>query len=228
MNHPHGPFNSREKLNKMKILVCLATTILLVLNLSAQKPLSGNKLLKKFQEYITGDFDNSRQLVEEMKAGKIIHPMSVHVNRVADEKILNKPLDLNGFFVLEESYYLNEGKVMESKPYLFLFSLRPAGIIHLTTYQLNNYKKEELRNDNASLRFDYLTLTPSPTFQGADYTWDPVKKTFSTVSVNELGNGMKFTLSETFTANKLQVMELLEKNGQRLTPYDTPIIYERR
>ncbi len=94
---------------------------MLVLNLSAQKPLSGNKLLKKFQEYITGDFDNSRQLVEEMKAGKIIHPMAVHVNRVADEKILNKPLDLNGFFILEESYYLNEGKVMESKPFLFLF-----------------------------------------------------------------------------------------------------------
>jgi hypothetical protein len=212
----------------MKIIVCIATTCLLALSLSAQKPVSGNKLLKKFQEYITGDFDNSSQLVEEMKAGKIVHPLSVHVNRVADEKVLNKPLDLNGFFVLEESYYLNEGKAMESKPYLFLFSLRPSGIIRLTTYQLTNYKKEELRNDNAALRFDFLTLTPSPTFQGADYAWNPKKKTFSTVSVNDLGNGLSFTLSETFTSTTLQVMELLEKNGQRLTSYDTPILYKRR
>jgi hypothetical protein len=117
---------------------------------------------------------------------------------------------------------------MESKPYLFLFALQPGGFIHLTTFQLNHYKKEELRNNNSALRFDYLTLIPSPTFQGADYTWDPLKKTFSTVSVNELGNGIRFTLSETFTSKTLQVMELMEKNGQRLTSYDTPILYERK
>jgi hypothetical protein len=69
---------------------------------------------------------------------------------------------------------------------------------------------------------------PSPTFQGADYSWDAKKKTFSTISVNDLGNGMRFTLSETFTSQSLQVMELLEKNGQRLTPYDTPILYDRK
>ena len=212
----------------MKTNLLIATFFLLSANLTAQESKAGTSLLKKFREYITGDFDNSKQVVEEMKAGKIIHPFAVHVNRVADKKVLNKPNDLNGFFILEESYYLNDGKLMESKPYLFLFSLRPGDIIHLTTYQLTNYKKEELRNDNSSLRFDYLTLTPSPTFQGADYTWDPVNKTFSTVSINELGNGMRFTLSEKFTSKTLQVMELLEKNGQRLTPYDTPILYERK
>jgi flagellar capping protein FliD len=98
----------------------------------------------------------------------------------------------------------------------------------LTTFQLNNYTKEELRNDNTVLKFDYKTLIPSTTFQGADYTWNPHKKTFSTVSVNELGNGLRFTLSETFTSKTLQVMELMEKNGQRLTSYETPILYERK
>lgn len=212
----------------MKTKLLIVTFFLLAMNLSGQESRVENKLLNRFQEYITGDFDNSRQVVEEMKAGKIIHPLSVHVNRVADEKVVNKPTNLNGFFILEESYYLNDGKVMESKPYLFLFTLRPGGIIRLTTFQLNDYKKEELRNNNSALRFDYHTLKPSPTFQGADYTWDPLKKTFSTVSVNELGNGMRFTLSETFTSSSLQVMELLEKNGQRLTSYDTPILYERK
>lgn len=208
-----------------KILLCLFFPITLV---SAQEASSGKNILNRFREYITGDFDNSRQIVAEMKAGQLIHPLAIHVNRVADEKVINKPPNLNGFFILEESYYLANGKIVESKPYLFLFTLKAGGIIHLTTFQLTQYKKEELRNDNAALQFDYLTLVPSPTFQGADYSWDAKKKTFSTISVNDLGNGMRFTLSETFTSQSLQVMELLEKNGQRLTPYDTPILYDRK
>ena len=43
----------------------------------------------------------------------------------------------------------------------------------------------------------------------------------------DLGNGMTFTLIETLAKNRLEVMELLEKNGKKLTPYETPIIYER-
>ncbi len=216
----------KKKIEPMKkLLTCLFFSIL---GVSAQDSSTDKKLLNRFREYITGDFDNSQQVLAEIKSGKIIHPLAVHVNRIADDKIINKPDNLNGFFVLEESYYHTEGKAMESKPYLFLFTLQSGGIIHLTTYQLNNFKKEELRNDNTSLQFDYRTLVPSPTFRGADYSWNPLDKTFSTVSVNDLGNGMKFTLSETFTSKKLQVMELLEKNGQRLTAYDTPIIYDRK
>ena len=208
-----------------KWLVCMLWPVMAA---SAQETSNGKALLNRFKEYITGDFDNSRQVMAEMKAGKIIHPLAIHVNRVADDKVINQPADLNGFFILEESYYLTSGKTMESKPYLFLFTLQSKGIIHLTTFQLNNYTKEELRNDNTVLKFDYMTLIPSPTFQGADYTWNPHKKTFSTVSVNELGNGLRFTLSETFTSKTLQVMELMEKNGQRLTSYETPILYERK
>jgi len=208
-----------------KWLVCMLWPVMAA---SAQETSNGKALLNRFKEYITGDFDNSRQVMAEMKAGKIIHPLAIHVNRVADDKVINQPADLNGFFILEESYYLTSGKTMESKPYLFLFTLQSKGIIHLTTFQLNNYTKEELRNDNTVLKFDYKTLIPSPTFQGADYTWNPHKKTFSTVSVNELGNGLRFTLSETFTSKTLEVMELMEKNGQRLTSYETPIFYERK
>ncbi|MFZ1524470.1 MAG: hypothetical protein WAT22_06605 [Saprospiraceae bacterium] len=38
---------------------------------------------------------------------------------------------------------------------------------------------------------------------------------------------MKFTLIETISATQLIVMELLEKDGRRLTPYETPIVYDR-
>jgi hypothetical protein len=210
----------------MKFIQLISLLLLIGLQSSAQN--NSGKLLNRFKQYITGDFDNANQVMEELKAGKVIHPLAIHVNRVADEKVINKPANLEGFFLLEESYYLTEGKPSEAKPYLFLFSKANNDVIHLTTYQLNGYKKEALRNDNTSLQFNYDSLVLSPTFKGADYRWNAKDKTFSTVSVNELGNQMRFTLSETFSAKTLWVMELLEKDGKSLTAYSTPIRFERK
>jgi hypothetical protein len=187
------------------------------------------KTLEIFKRYITGDFDNSAQVTEEIRAGRLAHPLAVHVNRVADEKILNRPKDLDGFFILEESYYLSGGKPLELKPYLFLFEPMDGNRVKLTAFQLPaELKKEEIRNDNKTLTFDYNKLQRSPTFKGAVYDWDASRKTFSTRSPNELAGGMTFTLIETFDAETLEVMELLEKDGRKLTPYETPIVYKRR
>jgi hypothetical protein len=206
----------------------LLTSYLLLIALFTQAQ-QQNKLLNIFQQYITGDFDNSEQVVAEIKAGKQIHPLAIHVNRVANSKIKNLPASFKGFFVIEESYYLNEGKPVEVKPFLFLFHPKSNNEIQLTVYQLpDGVKKEEFRNDNQNLSIDYNTLKPSPTFKGAVYTWNAKAKSFSTNAPNELSNGMRFTLIETFTAHQLSVMELLEKDGNRLTPYDTPIIYKRK
>ena len=210
----------------MKLIQMISLLLLTGYHASAQN--HSGEMLNRFKQYITGDFDNANQVMEELKAGKVIHPLAIHVNRVADEKVINKPTNLEGFFLLEESYYLTEGKPSEAKPYLFLFSKANNDVIHLTTYQLTGYKKETLRNDNPSLQFNYDSLVPSPTFKGADYRWNAKEKTFSTISVNELGNQMRFTLTETFSAKTLWVMELLEKEGKSLTAYSTPIRYERK
>jgi hypothetical protein len=187
------------------------------------------KAFDVFRQYITGDFDNSEQVTEEIRAGRLSHPLAVHVNRVADEKILNRPKDLQGFFILEESYYLSGGKPLELKPYLFLFEPMEGDRVRLTAFQFPaELKKEEIRNDNKSLVFDYAKLQRSTTFKGAVYEWNASKRTFSTRSPNELPGGMTFTLIETFDAETLEVMELLEKDGKRLTPYETPIVYKRR
>ena len=85
--------------------------------------------------------------------------------------------------------------------------------------------KNTIKNSNANLFFDYNTLTPSPTFKGAIYNYDG--KFFTTNSVNELGNGMRFTLTEKLNLKQLIVMELLEKDGKKLTTYTTPIVYNR-
>jgi hypothetical protein len=183
-----------------------------------------------FKKYIVGNFDNSAQVVDEVAVGKQIHPLAIHVNRVADEKILNKPKSLKGFFLLEESYYLKPGKDWELKPYLFYFEPGTvANTVQLTVYQIPaNISKDSLRNDNQSLRFNYDSLKTSTTFKGATYTFNAKQKTFSTNAPNELPNGMRFTLIETFSADTLSVMELLEKDGKSLTPYTTPIIYKRK
>ena len=217
-------FSKEIKKICMKKIILFLTVLALIQIASAQKKSS---IINRFQTYITGDFDNSAQVVAEIKAGKQIHPLAVHVNRLSNGKIKNIPSDLNGFFIIEESYYLAEGKPIDLKPYLFLFEEKVAGIVHLTTFQLTGLKKEEVRNDNSSLQFDFNQLQPSTTFKGADYTWNPSDKTFNTISPNDLGNGMKFTLTEKFTNKQLTVLEQVEKDGKLLTAWNTPIIYLR-
>lgn len=207
-------------------LLCITLAILgAAPSIQAQR----HRVLESFRAYITGDFDNSEQVAAEIKAGRLMHPFSIHVNRIADGKIRNIPQSHQGFFILEESYYLSEGKPLERKPYLFLFE--PEGIdkVRLTAFQLPaSLRKEDVRNDNDTLTFDYSTLQRSPTFKGAVYDWNPADKSFSTHAPNELPGGLRFTLIEHFTKDRLSVMELLEKDGKKLTPYDTPILYQRK
>ncbi len=181
-----------------------------------------------FKQYITGDFDNIRQVEEERAQGAQIHPHARHVNRVADHKIIGKPKDISGrgFWIIEESYYKWPDKEMEIKPYIFYFSELDDMSMQLQVFQFpNTYTPEEIKNDNPDLKLSIDNLLPSPTFKGAVYHRDG--DTFHTRAPQDLGNGMTFTLIETFEATKLHVMELLEKDGERLTPYTDPIIYDR-
>jgi hypothetical protein len=179
-----------------------------------------------FKIYITGDFDNKRQIADEIKMGNQIHPLAVHVNRIADYRIKNAP-KVNGFWILEESYYTKPGQEeVEIKPYLFLFEAYSNDQVKLTPYSLpENLDKKEIKNDNPELFFDFNQIKPSPSFKPAFYTRKD--NHFYIHAPNDLPNGMKFTLTETISATQLIVMELLEKEGKRLTPYDTPIVYDR-
>jgi hypothetical protein len=179
-----------------------------------------------FKRYIVGDFNNQRQVDEEVKNGKQTHPLAIHVNRIFDAKMTNKP-KVNGFWILEESYYTKPGQsIVEDKPYLFLFEAAEDDRIKLTPYTLpKDQPTSWYKNSNPSLTLDFLNLTPSPTFKSAYYIRD--NNEFKLNAPNELPNGMKFTLIETISAEELVVMELLEKDGKSLTPYSTPIVYDR-
>ncbi len=179
-----------------------------------------------FKTYITGDFNNAKQIEAQRSRGEVTHPFAVHVNRVADTLIRNAP-EVDGFWILEESYYTWEGKKTEIKPYLFLFEAVGDTAVKLTPFNwpIDAYKPEEIRNDNDRLVFDFQDLALSPSFQPATYAFDG--EIFTIYAPNDLGNGMTFTLIETFYPDRLEVMELLEKEGKRLTPYTEPIIYDR-
>ena len=185
----------------MKTFLTIPLLLLPLLTMAQPSP---QRTIDLFETYITGDFTNQRQVEAEVKAGKQVHPLARHVNRRADAKIQNAP-PRDGFWLLEESYYEYPGKPLEAKP--------------------ENLPPVALKNGNANLRMNFSDLKPSPTFKGALY--QRRGDTFTTHAPNDLGNGMRFTLIETFTKDRLEVMELLEKNGQRLTPYDTPIVYDR-
>lgn len=206
------------------------TTLLLFVALSGMaqrmtQPIKRERAIDQFAQYIVGDFTNQKQVEAEQQAGKQIHPLAKHVNRRADGKIIGA-LTRDGFWLLEESYYEYPGKPMDSKPYLFFFEAAGDDAVRLIVYKFpEGLPVESLKNSNADLKMNFSDLKLSPTFKGALYTRKG--DTFSTNTPNDLGNGMTFTLIETFTKDQLQVMELLEKNGQRLTPYDTPILYDR-
>jgi hypothetical protein len=206
--------------------------IMLLWGCGNNKKLTANmNTIDLFRTIITGDFDNSRQVADEVAAGKQVHPLAKHVNRVADDKITGLPMTNAkfDFWIIEESYYEYPGKPMEAKPYLFNFSQGPRGSVLLKVYQFPpGLKKEDIKNNNPALRLALKDLKPSPTFKGAVYTFHPETETFTTDTPNDLGNGMTFTLTETLSKTQLVVMELLVKDGKRLTPYDTPIVYDRK
>lgn len=180
-----------------------------------------------FKDVLCGTFDNHNQVEAERKAGKQIHPLAKHVTALANPKIKNLPTDLNGYFILEESYYTYEDKPKEVKPYLFFIERVSDTQIRLSSYAMpTDIPKADIRSDNPSFSLDFKTISVSKTFKPAVYTLADGK--FTVNHPTDLGKGMTFTLIETLAKDRLEVMELLEKNGKHLTPYDTPIIYDRK
>jgi hypothetical protein len=194
-----------------------------------------------FKQYIQGDLDNREQVEAERLAGEQLHPFARHVNRVADEKILNKPANYDGFYILEESYYTYAAEATSAteasetaeaaktivKPYLFWFT-EEQGRVKLHSMRLPEHiPVQEIRNDNAELRIDFAALVLSPSFTPAFYDFDEATQSFRLHAPNPFPGGV-FTLEETIGPDGFSVMERLVKDGKLLTPYSTPIEYKRR
>lgn len=183
--------------------------------------------LDLFIKYLTGDFNNLNQIRNESENGGQIHPFSIHITRECNEKITNLPQNFAGRFVIEESYYTKPDGSKLIAPHLFLFELNDKEEVQLKSYQLPaKFKKEEFTNGNKNLVLDFNDLELSANFGVMEYNFIEKNGFYGSLR-NELGNEIVFTLTETIGENSLEVMELMEKGGVRLTPYDSPIIYDR-
>jgi hypothetical protein len=185
-------------------------------------------ILKKLVDILCGTLDNQAQIDAEIAQGKQIHPYAKHITDSCDAKIINRPPDHEGIYILEESYYVYPGKdEVELKPLFFYFRSDGASKVFLESVQIpSKFTKEEFTNDNAALIIDWNNLEIRA-FGVAEYLWYEEERCFKVDHEADIGNGVTFRLIETLNYEGLQVMELIHKDGVKITPYDTPILYKK-
>lgn len=181
--------------------------------------------LDTFIENLCGEFNNDEQIKEQEKQGKITHPKAKHINGICNSKIKNLPLDFNGYFIIEESYYDN-GKFKNILPHLFLFTLNENNQILLTSYELpSGVSKEDFRNNNPNLFMDYNSLVKSEKFTPMAY--EEENGVFTGESVSHFTPTTTFVLKEKVDGNTLYVSEVFY-NGDKITfGFVEPIIYKK-
>jgi len=185
-----------------------------------------DNILKQFTEILCGTLDNQAQIDEEKANGQQVHPYAKHVTAICDHKIINRPPDHEGIYILEESYYIYPGKEMDIKPLFFYVRSDGKGKALLNSVQIPEHlDKAAVTNDNEDLIFDWNELILRP-FGTAEYDLQE-DGSFKVDHTADLGNGITFQLIETLSSEGLQVMELVKKDGQQLTPYHTPILYKK-
>lgn len=178
--------------------------------------------IKKFVEFMTGEFDNKEQFMEMKEAGKSF-PYAQHINTVCNDKIKNIPEDFNGIFVVEESYYETDGK-RHASPHLFLITDSNDGII-LSSYEIPAGEDKNTFSYNSMKSVDYSELRKSEKFTPALYK--EKNGSWEGGSVSQFTPVMIFRLWERFSEACLEVSESMEVNGKRTFGYDVPIIYKR-
>ena len=181
-------------------------------------------ILRQFTKILCGTLDNQAQVDEERLVGNQIHPYAKHITDICDHKIVNRPADHEGIYILEESYYVYPGKEMELKPLLFYVRSDGKSKALLNSVQIPlQFSKEEATNDNEDFILDFNELELRP-FGTAEYELQS-DGSFKVNHKADMGNGITFQLIETLSEKGLSVMELVHKDGVKLTPYDTPILY---
>jgi hypothetical protein len=209
----------------MRLLICIFAYFLLIM-CSCKVVRNTKKMtdLDIYLSYLVGDFDNKAQLDAETAAQKMLHPYAKHVTRIITSRVKNIPADFKDVFVLEESYYKYPNQDTVIKPYIFRFELNDKNQVVLHSVAVpERINKAKLRNDNPDWSLDFAELQDSPSFKATAYT--KTDRGFYINAPNDLPGGVKFTLEETIGDGFLEVMELAEKGGKRLTPYSTPLMY---
>jgi len=127
--------------------------------------------------------------------------------------------------VIEESRFdLGDRKV--EKHYLFLYEETEKGTIRLTSCDLPpDVPREILNLRQDDLAVDYASITLSPRFQPLELVEKDGEYTGSNVSL--FGPGLLFHFALRVTPTELHVTERLERDGETVAGYSTPVVYRR-
>lgn len=184
-----------------------------------------NITLEKFINNLCGQFNNDNQISDEMSKGNVAHPQAKHINCICNNKISNIPADFNGYFVLEESYYV-QGNFKNIMPHLFLFTVNEENKIVLTSYEVpKNIDKKDFTNSNDNLSMDYNELIISEKFTPMVY--EEKDDIFYGESESNFSPEITFTLKETIKEDTLYVSEVMRRNGKITFGFTDPIIYKK-
>ncbi len=182
------------------------------------------KTLVEFVKLLEGEFDNREQFQDKQQKKDINFPFAQHRNTVINANIKHLPVAFEGIFLLEESNYASNGK-SHASPHLFLFEEVEEGI-KLTSYEMpSGYDASTFTYEHlSSLNYEELKVSSKFTpalYQYHDGVWEGGSESMFTPV-------LKFTLHETFSADRLEVSESMEMNGKRTFGFDDPIIYKRK
>lgn len=182
------------------------------------------QVLKEFIDLLVGDFDNQEQYNQiYVKNNKF--PFAKHKNTIINDKILNLPIDFEGIFMLEESYYTINNQT-QALPHLFLFTVENSNQIILNSYELpKEYDKNTFNYNNVKM-LNYDELIKSTKFTPAIYTHK--NGAWEGGSTSQFSPTVKFILWEKFSVDGLEVSEIMEANGKKVFGYDIPIVYKRK
>ena len=182
--------------------------------------------LLRFMKYISGYFNNEKQLKEEKEStGEVRTPMAKHIVGICNDKMKNLPKDFNGFFTIDETYY-NHGDNEAVLHHLFLYTLNEYNDVMLTSYELPNYiDYNDFINSNNELVIDYDKLELSKKF--TPIVFQEKDGYFLAESESNFSPEVIFTAIEKVYDGKMHVTEMFRKNGKIISGSEEPIKYDK-
>lgn len=183
------------------------------------------KAIFLLEKYIVGNFNNLRQIQEDISKGQQLHPSARLVNIKIDDWILNAP-QREGFWLLEEGHFENPGMKTEVKPYIFFYEAvgDTAVKMHVYTFPVS-MPSETIRHTREDLRVEYKDLNASINFKPMQLEYK--QEGFHYENVFNLPGGMIFTFKKSIRKDGIDLLELWHKDAKRLTTYDTPLILRK-
>ncbi|MCU0445047.1 MAG: hypothetical protein MUE85_09025 [Microscillaceae bacterium] len=185
--------------------------------------------LELFQKYWLGSFDNSRQIQAEKLSGRQIHPYARQINRVMNKKIKNIPADFQGVFIWSENHYLNPEQ-SDTTAKFTLYKIEAIDNQSVRLYFIDlplDWHSRDFGYLEPDSQLDFKDLKVLPNLRNGLVYMLKEGQFFYTKTIFNLSAELRLTLEEYVSKNLRSVLELTEKNGQRLTSYDTPILYDR-